>query len=448
MWWLLLSALASEVVVFGDSWAEGGGDELADVLAAHGRRDLAVENLGVGGTTAEYWNTTAPTALSDAVSANADAQIVWLSILGNDTFGYYAASQGASASARNEEELRALVGGLVAEHPDIVVLMLGYDYVNFEQSAECILTAAIYFPELVASGNFSTLAVNRIFEADVGEVVARVALDFPQLHHVPVWGTLQDAGGVVGAPVDWLPSPSSLMSDCIHPTSEGYRLVHEALWDGAFALPEPTAGLEVPEKVCVDDASFRLRSTSADASAWRWNIDGEQIGTDEHLTPPTPAPGLHTARLWVRNGAWTDSIEAPFEVVDHPTAAITPGSPVVCLGGSITLTAVGEGTPGWSSSGGSLGAERSITLTPQGDQLVSINLSTAPDCDKVVSAQVTVLTGGDCAGDSAPPADTEIPEAIVDPGCGGCRSGGAPGRWVWLILTVGLFRRRRAKPIG
>ncbi len=244
---LLAPASAADVIVFGDSWAAGSPTALQQALRGQGFNDVFVDARGVGGTTAAYWATEEPDALHEAVSANPDARWVWLSITGNDVFHHYANGNGAMSAADNEAHLRMMFDGLFAVHPDIKVVLFGYDFVNFEQSVDCILTAFQIF-----GTDVTTRKVNEIFLAEVGAVQARVAADYPQVTYIPdVWGTLQAAAGVPNAPDVNLPSPKRYYADCIHPTAEGYRKIHDVLVAAYWGDPSSAAWVDDPPQ---DDA--------------------------------------------------------------------------------------------------------------------------------------------------------------------------------------------------
>lgn len=221
-------AWAEDVVVFGDSWAEFSGDELAETFIRNGHPEITVDNQGIGGTTAGYW-AAAPWALPYAVSLNSDAQWVWLSIGGNDVFGYYSSGQGAIAAESIDRDIRIMLDELFAYYPRMQVVMFAYDFVNFEQSVECIAMASVYMPGM------NTQAINETFLHDIGEVQKAIAADYPNVSFVDVWGTLQKAGGVPNAPNVQFPSPAAYMADCIHANDDGYRILHQALYDAYWA---------------------------------------------------------------------------------------------------------------------------------------------------------------------------------------------------------------------
>jgi MYXO-CTERM domain-containing protein len=437
-------AHASDVVVFGDSWAEGSADELEDVLAAHGHRDLTVDPRGVGGTTAEYWAISAPTALPDAVSANSDARWVWLSIGGNDLFAHFYAGTGGQNAADYDLHLRAMLDGLYAEHPDIQVVAFGYDFVNFEQSQECILTAWAYFGTSITTGQ-----VNQYFLDDVGGTLESVEADYPNFTYVDsVWGTLQAAGGVPGAPNVLLPSPSEYMSDCIHPTSEGYSLVHDALYDGYWGQPEPTVALDGATDVCVGD-TVALSASGSNIARYAWYVDGVYSSSDGTLSL-TPAAGTSTIEVRAMSGAWSATDSATLTTWPVPAPAIS-GTTDVAPGAAATfqVSLGAEETATWSAPGGTVIDAEGDTLVVRwdgrGDYVVSVDVTTPGGC--AGSAEVAVTVSGDA--DDTGPVDTDEADDTDDPapaadgdGCG-CSTEGGPAPLGALAALALLMRRRR-----
>ena len=260
---LTAPAVADDVIVFGDSWAAGSPPALQQALRAQGFHDVFVDAQGVGGTTAAYWATEEPDALHEAVTANPDARWVWLSITGNDVFHHHANGRAAQSAADNEANLRTMFDDLFAVHPDIKVVMFGYDFVNFEQSIDCILTAFQIF-----GTDVTTRKVNEIFLAEVGAVQERVAADYPQVTYIPdVWGTLQAAGEVPNAPNLDLPSPKRYFADCIHPTAEGYRKIHDVLVDAYWGDPSSAAWVDAAPPDTADTGAAPPDTDTPDTAA-------------------------------------------------------------------------------------------------------------------------------------------------------------------------------------
>ena len=373
---LLLSSLpasAADVVVFGDSWAEGAADELAAVFVSNGRSDISVAGYGVGGTTAEFWATTNPNALPDAVTLNPDAQWVWLSIGGNDLFANYMNGLGAQNAAIYEGHLRTMLDALFVQHPTIQVVMFGYDYVNFEQSQSCIATAFTYF------GWVATSDINGYMVNDVHGTQMALESVYPNLTHVhDVLGTLQAAGGIPGAPNPLLPSPSQYMADCIHPTSQGYTLIHQALFDAYWALPAPIAGINAAQtSFCVGESGVFTANGNYPAS---WYLDGQFVTSGSQFQTTWLTPGLHSLELSVRNGAWVDTTSVSITVGETPIADAGPDQ-AICPGESVQIGSTDDGISSYAwSAPATLDDVNSATPTASPTTSLTYTLTvTSPD---------------------------------------------------------------------
>lgn len=302
--WLLLPSLlaaparAADVLVFGDSWAEGSADELQDALAPLG---LEVVGYGIGGTTADQYANVYPTAIPAVIVTHPEARWVWLSMGGNDLFANYYAGNGASNAAWYEANFRTVLDQIESVRPDMRVVSFGYDFVNFEQSTDCIATAWTYF----GVGTL-TPTINGYFYSDIRAPLTGIDPDRFRFTYVDqVWGTLQAAGGIAGAPDLNLPSPAAFMADCIHPTSEGYRLVHQALVDAYWGLTPPVARIEGPTEVCTGEESS-WTDTSTGAVERRWWLDEVEVGSTPGFRAVFAEEGEHLLELHAGAGAWED----------------------------------------------------------------------------------------------------------------------------------------------
>ncbi|MDP2308899.1 MAG: SGNH/GDSL hydrolase family protein [Pseudomonadota bacterium] len=443
------TAFGAEVVVFGDSWAEGAADELEEVLHDRGYSDIDVDPRGVGGTTAEYWAGTAPTALPDAVAANPDARWVWLSIGGNDLFAHYLAGNGANNAADFDTNLRRMLDALFAAHPDVKVVSFGYDFVNFEQSQECILTAWTYFGTSITTGQ-----VNQYFLDQIGGTLAGIAADYPNFTYTDtVWGALQEAGGVSGAPNVYLPSPSSYMSDCIHPTSAGYTLVHEAWVDTYWGLDAPTVSLAGPTDVCVGDA-LTLTAATSNAERVAWTVDGVPSGAGDTLVLPTETPGERAVTVRAHAGAWDAEDAATVTVWAAPAAAIDGPDAAVAGAAATFQVALEEGEEAaWSAPGGTVieaaGGALVVRWDGPGDYVVSVAVTSPGGCaaEAQVAVAVTRAEGEDTAADTDEPSGDDTGTRADDGegcGCGAVH----PGASVAGALLAGLALARRRRRIA
>lgn len=244
---------AARVVVFGDSWASLGAPYLAEVLAERGHPEMTVANHGVGGSTAAGW-AAKPNALPNAVTANPDAEFVWLSIGGNDVYDHFFEGDPARLKGDNAHNIRTILDALLAVHPDVKVVAFGYDFPNLVH-LPCLEDAADQLGLPPPSGplpqglaDLVSLAANYGCYDQFDDVYAGIAAAYANVDFAPLWGTLQSAGGVAGAPRIGLPSPTELMADCVHPTPAGFRAVMNAFYDrywgplldGADAPAPPT----------------------------------------------------------------------------------------------------------------------------------------------------------------------------------------------------------------
>lgn len=294
-------ASADPVVAFGDSWAADGADELAAALAAAGLPQLTVANAAVPGTTAEDWAVSNPMAMSNAVFSNPDAEWVWLSIGGNDVFELHQAGQGNTAAAHNDLYIRQMLDAFFTFHPDVRVVMFAYDYVNFVQSQMCRDQAAmIFYPGITQQ------EINQIVLRDVAAVAQTIANDYDRVTFVPLAGTLQAAGGIPNAPDVSQPSPASLMFDCFHPTSQGYRAVADALVAAYWAAPTPTVSISPqPGTACLGE-SVTFSAQATNTQQYRWRLNGAPLGAGTTQSITFDTVGAMTVAVEAINRAYLD----------------------------------------------------------------------------------------------------------------------------------------------
>ena len=224
-------AWAAPVINLGDSWSDFGHDQLAGKFPA----GIEVSNWGFPGATAQGFATD-PIGMAWVTAAlidNLDAEHMFLSIGGNDAIGAYAFGQGESAAAIVDTYTRLLIDNILAQRPNLKIVLPGYDFPNFEKDTTCIGEGIILF------GTPLAISINPIFLSCIRNVQAAIAASYPNVTAVDAFYTLQFAGDTPGAPNPFAPSPASLMGgdgDCIHANSRGYSHFMGAIYN-AYFLP-------------------------------------------------------------------------------------------------------------------------------------------------------------------------------------------------------------------
>lgn len=125
-------AFAARIVVFGDSWGVPAAPALQTVLIDNGLPDT-VFNAAAGGETAA--NLSSPSGLqqiSASLTANLDADLVHLSISGNDFLGSWNSSftpmQQDALFQTIITDVETIVDHIIAERPGVQILWSSYDF--------------------------------------------------------------------------------------------------------------------------------------------------------------------------------------------------------------------------------------------------------------------------------------------------------------------------------
>ena len=254
---------AERIVTIGDSWAwlvangapgstvnqAGFSNSLQNVLNTYHPGVTAANESFMGGTAAQM--ATMLSSINDRVNAHPEADIVWLSIGGNDMLA--GALAGGYTNLLTQEQKNALyatiknnvqivVDDILSIRPDIQIMIEGYDAINVwdlpNGTAANNLRANL---GIVKSGNVlvdaqQNLTLNQGF-MDLEANIASIATQNSRVAFVNNWGLNHTVVGysgyfgnfpAIGAfPPDvypYLPTPSSRMNsgDAIHLNSAGY----------------------------------------------------------------------------------------------------------------------------------------------------------------------------------------------------------------------------------
>ncbi|MCB9475645.1 MAG: SGNH/GDSL hydrolase family protein [Deltaproteobacteria bacterium] len=218
-----------KVLTLGDSWAAGWDTALEKELREEGHK-ATLWNKGIPGSTAAAWTNDA--VLFDTLATlvgNLDIKYVMISLGGNDVLQNYKVNGvGDAIFPQVNASLHNVINDILSVRPGINIYLNGYDFLNFEQTTECILIG-----EEVLGGN--TDYKNHVI-ARLQDEIAAVAADYPNVYNRNNMGVMQADAGIPFAPVYALPTPTSHMGsgDCIHPNEKGYRAIHDAIYDVFF----------------------------------------------------------------------------------------------------------------------------------------------------------------------------------------------------------------------
>lgn len=459
-------AAAQTVVAFGDSWAFDNAGELQTALNAAGYPTVVVANHAVPGSTAlQYAND--PTVLRNAVATYPDTAWVYLSGGGNDIIDAIAAGQGAGVAAQNDQSFRAILDNLFLTHPNVRVVMFGYDYTNFLQSPFCQMQLTQLF-----GANATQASVNQRNLLEVGQVMQTVAASYPNVTYVPLWGTLQITAGQTNDPNQ--PSPATLLRDCYHPNPTGARALMDALVSGYWnstAAPTVTVQASAPMG-CVGD-TITVSAMTTGSTGLEWRVDGQPAGSANPLSVTLAGAGPMDVQARVGNAVWTAQaglqlgvdpcIDAGFPDAGFPDTGVEPdagfpdagfpdaGFPDAGFPDTGVMPDAGFVDVGFPDSGvePDLGFFDSGVRPDAGyyDGGVVTDAGVAVDAGAPMDAGVPPDAGPapDAGRDPDDIFDADGDDLSIEAGCRHTSSDGTPPGLLWLAGFALLARRRRPR---
>ncbi len=246
------AAGAPRVLVVGDSWAYDAFPRFDPLFAQRGYPNEDAVSLAVPGLTAAALNEPAVLDLIDqALAATPSLDAVHISIGGNDLLGGWTAGLDASAQqalfASVASDVAQVVDHVLAQRPDVQVVLTSYDYPNFFDTviANPFGPAAIVWQNL---GQPSPAQINRAFFGNqacsgpggtngLADHKRAVADARPRVHWSDIEGRMQVAE--YGFCHLDFPTPTSYLGaggiDPIHLSGAGYDLYVGNAFDVAYA---------------------------------------------------------------------------------------------------------------------------------------------------------------------------------------------------------------------
>jgi len=259
LFWLALPALAQtpRVLIVGDSWAEEMWQDGAhEVVFASNQLDrfsaLGATTTESGTTAAQWKQPDRLQRIADALQANPSIDIVQLTLGGNDFLDAWSTSMPAAQVAALKEQILAdltiITAFILAQRPDVEVLLSFYDYPNFRDTRTGLIGLFFCTPLWNDLGQPTPAQLNAA-AIDFVDTYAQIAAVEPRIHHVRHFGLMQQKYGIdmippgqLGLPGDpLLPSPLTAMRnraglgrDCFHLSPQGYDHLVQNLFDGFY----------------------------------------------------------------------------------------------------------------------------------------------------------------------------------------------------------------------
>jgi lysophospholipase L1-like esterase len=274
-------ALAARVVVFGDSWGVPAASALQAVFDANGLPDTVAGAATGGETAANLSMASGLQQISVSLAANPDADLVHLSIGGNDFLGQWDASfTPAEEDALFQaiaDDVETIVDHIFAERPGVRIFWSSYDYprplLSLGTPTEVNAASAKFAVEAAA---LAAAKGNGLTYGDFSGLM-QVTYGFDGTQHTVYDPAFPIPPGDPSLPDATLPSPAAAFSHSIHLTAAGYEILAEAHYDAFYAailaVPVPAAGpyargVLVALLVAAALGMPRVRR-EADRTAWR-----------------------------------------------------------------------------------------------------------------------------------------------------------------------------------
>ena len=254
-----LPALAQSprVLIVGDSWAEemwlDGSHEVVFASNGFSRYSALGTTTTESGTTAAQWSQAGKLqSIADALLANPSIDTVQLTVGGNDFLDVWSTALSAPQVESLKQailvDIQIITDFILAQRPDIEVLLSFYDYPNFRDTRTGLIGIFFCTPLWNDLGQPNPTQLNAA-AIDFVDTYAGIAAANPRIHHVRHFGLMQRRYGIDAIPAGTLelpgeptlPSPLSAMRnrsglgrDCFHLSDEGYDTLVQNLYEGYY----------------------------------------------------------------------------------------------------------------------------------------------------------------------------------------------------------------------
>lgn len=154
----------------------------------------------------------------------------------------------------------------------------------------------------------------------------------------------------------------------------------------------PTASFNSSNStICVGGTVSYTDQSTSNITAWNWNFPGGNPSTSNIANPTVtyPTAGNYPVTIQVTNANGTNSNTVSNYVLVNqvPVVVVSPSSPIICAGTSVTLLASGANSYTWNNG---LGAGSSKTVSPTTTTIYTVTGSNGLACDAQQTITVTV----------------------------------------------------------
>jgi hypothetical protein len=251
------TAQSADIVVFGDSWSNRLSAPLQQAITNDGNTSITVLNAAFEGERADGLSSSDPAIglpyITATLAANPDANLVHLSIGGNDLFdGILFINFDAIVNSlldRIVDDTETIVNHILAQRPGIEVYHSGYDFLQPIPLTSVSRVNEILLRLDTRLTNLAAATPGYTYQGYYGW--AQVNFGYPDLGLPPGDPSLPDPN---------LPSPSFTFVDQIHYTPAVYVPFAQTLYDNFYQ-----SRLDAP---CIADVNNDGTLSPADFNAW------------------------------------------------------------------------------------------------------------------------------------------------------------------------------------